>query len=138
MFDIDSAHPSIPTGVNNSSEVAVNIDATNTGTYRAFYWNSSGVKQQLGSLGGGRTFLNSINESGYTTGWSERSGKNVATHAFLWHLSIGIRDLNLLKAASDASGIELTSGIKINNLGQILARGVKKNVGVSVLLKPAP
>jgi probable HAF family extracellular repeat protein len=137
MIDLDNQNAgSLAQGVNASGEVAGNINIA--GVYQAYFWNASGVKQQLGTLGGARSYAASINDAGTVTGWSARSGKNATAHAFLWSLSTGIRDLNSLKSASDTSGIELTSALKVNNAGQVLARGTRKSVGVDVLLKRVP
>ena len=134
MTDLDTVTTSFSSGegVNIHGEVTGNIGS------QAYYWNALGVKQQLPTLGGARSFAHSINDAGSIVGWSQRSGKNTTAHAFIWQVSSGIRDLNTLKTATDTSGIELTSAGKINNLGQILSRGVRKSVGVNVLLKPVP
>lgn len=137
MTDLDNVNrSSLTDGLNASGEVVGNISIS--GTFQAHFWNASGVKYQLPTLGGARSHAGSVNDAGYVTGWSQRSGKNTTSHAFLWHLNTGMRDLNLLKAGSDTSGIELTSGIDINNAGRILARGVRKGTGLNVLLTPVP
>lgn len=137
MIDLDNENAgSLAQGVNALGEVTGNINIV--GVYQAYFWSASGVKQQLGTLGGTRSYAASINDAGTVAGWSARSGKNVTSHAFLWSLSTGIRDLNLLKSASDTSGTELTSALRVNNAGQVLARGVRKGVGVDVLLKRVP
>ena len=73
----------------------------------------------------------------YVVGWALTARRNAPSHAFLWHSSTGMRDLNVLKSTTDTSGVELTSAAKINNAGQILALGASKSLGnVAVLLNP--
>lgn len=137
MTDLDDNvdRYSFPQAVNGSGEVVGSIHIA--GVSQAYFWNSSGEKQQLPTLGGARSFAHSINDPGYVTGWSYRSGKNAAAHAFLWHLNTGMRDLNALKSPTDTSGLELTTAYMMNNAGQILARASSKSLGsVAVLLNP--
>jgi probable HAF family extracellular repeat protein len=137
MIDLDNVNrASRPESVNNFGEVAGYISVS--GIDQAFFWNASGVKSQLPTLGGGQGYAYGINDGGYVIGWSQRAGKNTTAHAFLWHPNTGILDLNFLKSPSDTSGIELTSAMKITNAGQILASGVTKSGGGYVLLTPIP
>ncbi len=118
-------------GVNNSGEAAFNVS-------QAFFRNSAGLRLQLPTLGGARSYAHGLNDAGSVVGWSQRSGKNASNHAFIWSTTTGIRDLNVLKAAGDTSGIELTSAERITPSGKILASGVRKNASVRVLLQPIP
>jgi probable HAF family extracellular repeat protein len=122
-------------GVNSPGEVIGNVGAPGS---QAFFWNTLGIRQQLPTLGGARSYGNSLNDAGLVVGTSQRSGKNVSNHAFIWRVGLGIVDLNTRKAASDTSGLELTTARKINNVGHILAYGVKKTGGANVLLTPIP
>ncbi len=104
----------------------------------ACVWYIDGTMQQLPTLGGATNQALCINDAGFVVGRSTRSGRNSLEHAFRWHPTTGMRDLNSLMSSSDTSGIELMAAFKINNTGQILAQGVKKNRYVNVLLTPVP
>ncbi|PYI85796.1 MAG: hypothetical protein DME26_10215 [Verrucomicrobia bacterium] len=109
----------------------------NSSVDRAVYWDQSGIMQDIGTLGGSEAVANSINDGDYVVGWALTARRNAPSHAFLWHSSTGMRDLNVLKSTTDTSGVELTSAAKINNAGQILALGASKSLGnVAVLLNP--
>jgi uncharacterized membrane protein len=139
MSDLDSNpnRSSFANGVNGSRAAAGYIYSSAVG-YQAYFWDAAGIVQQLPTLGGAQSVAFSINTGRYVTGWSARSGKNATAHAFLWHPSLGTRDLNALKSPADTSGLELTTAYKVNDAGQILAHGVNKNGGMDVLMKPVP
>ena len=108
-----------------------------SGIYQAHFWDVNGNMQSLRTLGGLRAYADSINDLGFVVGWSNRSGRNAVNHAFLWHSGTGMHDLNLIKSPADTSGLELTTASRINNAGQVLARGTSKASGsVVVLLSP--
>jgi probable HAF family extracellular repeat protein len=115
--------------VNNTGAVALNRP-------QAWFRNSVGAEQQVPTLGGARSVGNGLNDAGSVVGWSQRTGKNAANHAFIWSAATGISDLNSLKSTTDTSGIELTSASDITDSRRILAKGLKKGVAVNVLLKP--
>jgi probable HAF family extracellular repeat protein len=135
MIDLDNNpnRSTVASSVNGSG-----IAAGYTYPYKACVWNGSGTGQLLPTLGGSTAAASSINDAGYVVGWSARSGKNAANHAFLWHTTTGTRDLNSLKSPTDTSGLELTTAMKIDNAGRILARGTNRSGTVTVLLVPTP
>jgi len=70
-------------------------------------------------------------------GWATLSKPGPASTVFLWSPSTGARDLNSLKSATDTSGVSLNWAGKINNAGQILARGSTKTTSsLYVLMQP--
>ena len=128
-------------GLNGAGELLINKATRVNGTsvyMSTRFRTTSGTMIDIPTFGG-RTSAYSISETGLVAGTSARTGRNVLNHAFLWKQGdTGLTDLNSLKSLPDTSGIELTSALKINENSQILAYGVRKGVGVRVLLNPAP
>ncbi|HEX6433216.1 MAG TPA: plastocyanin/azurin family copper-binding protein [Gemmatimonadales bacterium] len=81
----------------------------------AFIWRN-GVFRNLGSLGGGSTIPNALNEAGQVVGESYTSAGDA--HAFLWENGV-MRDLGTL-GAPFVSGQVLSSATGINAAGQIV------------------
>ena len=138
-----SGHSSsyFPNGLNGVGELLIGKVTRVAGTT---VYSSTRFRATSGALidiptFGGRTYAYSTSETGLVAGTSARTGKNVLNHAFLWKQGdTELLDLNWVKSAPDTSGIELTSAIKINENRQILAYGVRKGVGVKVLMNPLP
>lgn len=125
----------------SSSGRSINGSGTAVGTTNsssACVWNVDGTTVPLPTLGGAANSAADINDNGFVVGRSTRSGRNSLEHAFLWHPTTGMRDLNSLKSPSDTSGIELMAAFRINASGQIIARGVIKNRYQDVVMTPAP
>ena len=106
------------------------------GGTQSCFWHEDGTLETIPSLGGSLSRATSINDDGYVVGWSDRSGRNAARHAFRWDAVTGISDLNSLKSPTDTSGLEILYAYKINDAGQILGRAEKSNNGYIVLLTP--
>ncbi len=89
----------------------------------AFLWDGTTMRD-LGTLGGRDSSGRAINASGQVTGIAATTGDE-ASHAFLWD-GTALRDLNDLVDPADPLKpyVTLTSGVDINDLGQIVANGV--------------
>lgn len=84
----------------------------------AFIWQN-GVVRNLGSLGGGSTSPNALNEAGQVVGYSYTSAGDA--HAFLWTNGV-MRDLGTL-GAPFVSGQVLSNATGINAAGQVVGWG---------------
>jgi len=99
--------------INNHGQVAVtdyDWAESNTCCEEAFLWED-GVRVSLGSLGGGRSMANGINDDGQVVGYSS-TGQ--AWHAFSWKDGVMI-DLGTL-------GGDYSKATAVNNRGQIIGR----------------
>ena len=107
------------------------------GGTQSCFWHEDGTLQPIPSLGGALSRAASINDDGFVVGWSDRSGRNAARHAFRWDALTGITsDLNSLKSPTDTSGLEIRYAFKINDAGQILGAASKGSAWYTVLLTP--
>ena len=101
-------------------------------------WNGTTIKD-LGSFGGDSQAL-SINNGGYAVGFSELgTGADPGAHAFIWHNTTGMVDLNsLLNQKPINDGWVLISANDINNNGWIIGIANNTITGTSsnFLLKP--
>jgi uncharacterized membrane protein len=128
---------SFGTALNSVGETAgvYRVDGAN----RPAFWTAGGQLVDIfsGTAAGG--YALGLNDAGLVTGWATlKTGKRGTTvMAFLWHPSTGARDLNGLKSSSDTSGLVLNWAGRINEAGQILARGSSKTrSNVQVVLTP--
>ena len=114
-------------GMNGTGEAVGSLAYTSSATHGT-YWNDQGISSSLPTLGGPRNRPSSINDAGWVTGFSDHANSKLRPHAFLWHPLDPrvIIDLNSLKSPADASGIELTEGMKITNSGDIVCGGYRK------------
>jgi probable HAF family extracellular repeat protein len=85
----------------------------------------------LGTLGGGSSNGNDVNNAGVVIGTSQ-FGESKDTHGFIWTKATGIENLNNL-IPSD-SGWTITKASGINDKGQIAVLGFKTGVGSRALL----
>ena len=81
--------------------------------FHAVLWNSAGVVQDLGTLGGTNSAAIDVNDAGQVIGSSQIAG-NAATHFFLWSSATGMQDL------STVIDPNITSVVEINASGQII------------------
>jgi probable HAF family extracellular repeat protein len=93
-----------------AATVTVHTSAQNT-TVHAFLWSSTAGIQDLGSLGGGSSYANGINNAGQVVGYY--ATPEGAYRAFLWTASGGIQDLGTL-----GGDFAIASGI--NSAGQVV------------------
>src|ERR1700676_566885 len=92
-----------------AATLTVYTSAQNT-TVHAFLWSSTTGMQDLGSIGGGNSYANGINNAGQVVGYYETA---VSTRAFLWTASTGMQDLGTL-----GGSFAMASGI--NSAGQVV------------------
>lgn len=96
--------------------------------YHAVLWENGKITD-LGTLGGRNSVALAINNRGQVVGWSDpakpRSPNSwaVSPSAFIWDREHGMRDLNDLLAAPDASWYVIKAK-GINDAGQIAAEGL--------------
>jgi probable HAF family extracellular repeat protein len=102
-----------------AATLAVHANAQNTTTH-AFLWSPTTGMQDLGSIGGGSSYANGINNAGQIVGYYEASG---TYRAFLWTASNGMQDLGTLGGDS-----AIASGI--NSAGQVV--GTARNLSGQV------
>lgn len=140
--------PGLATGVShhahaiNDSQVIVGgslTDPDDESTALAWRW-SNGVTTALPTLGGANSDALDINNGGAIVGWS--TDADGVQRAVVWDpnpngtfTAIDLQD-RLEEGDADATGLELTRAIDINNVGQILAEGVQNSEIVYVLLTP--
>lgn len=96
--------------INNAGQI-VGFSPSPTGRH-AVLWSSTGVVQDLGTLGGTASQAIDINASGMVIGKSQIAG-DAETHFFRWSTETGMQDLNTLLGA-------ITSVVAINDAGQII------------------
>jgi probable HAF family extracellular repeat protein len=96
--------------INNAGQI-VGFSPSPTGRH-AVLWSSTGVVEDLGTLGGTTSQAIDINASGQVIGKSRIAG-DAETHFFLWSTETGMQDLNTLLGA-------ITSVVEINDAGQII------------------
>jgi probable HAF family extracellular repeat protein len=99
--------------INNAGQIVGMSPAPGYPARHAVLWSSSGVIQDLGTLGGTRSEAIDINSSAQVIGKSQIAG-DAATHFFLWSSGSGMQDLNTLLAA------DLTGVMEINDAGEII------------------
>ena len=99
--------------INDAGQIVGMSPAPGYPARHAVLWSSSGVIQDLGTLGGTRSEAIDINASAQVIGRSLIAG-DAATHFFLWSPGSGMQDLNTLLAA------DLTAVVEINDAGQII------------------
>ncbi len=138
----------------NDNGLVVGSAATADGKEHAFLWNSRvGLSQNryseftnldaelhsllvdLGTLSGNaldQSAARSVNNAGQIVGWSDSPD---GRHAFLYQDGV-MHDLNSL--APELNGWELVDAYKINERGQILARGQRGYERSYLLLSPSP
>jgi probable HAF family extracellular repeat protein len=123
--------------INDSGEVTGYSDITGNASFHAFLY-TAGSMQDLGTLPGGTDSIgNFVANGGEVTGHSTTSGNNFATdHAFLYSNGHMV-DLNS-EIGSAASLYTLTSGVAINNSGEILASGTIDATGATVVFLLTP
>lgn len=132
-------HPNLP---GSSYGCAVNALGQVAGVYRVSganrpaYWNGNGQYVDIfaGKATGGDAL--GINDAGAVVGWATLKKPGPTSTVFLWQPATGAKDLNSLKSPSDTTGITISWAGKINQAGQILARGSTKTASTFVLLNP--
>jgi probable HAF family extracellular repeat protein len=107
-------------GINNSGQIVVG--SSNGDTTRAFLYRNGKMKD-LGTLGGGLTRADGINNRGQIVGFSLTHGHG-AVHGFLFSED-KMQDLNKLVPAH--SGWTLGEAFAINDNGQIAGSGTAPN-----------
>lgn len=92
-----------------AATLAINGHAQNATTH-AFLWSTATGMRDLGSIGGGSSYANGINNAGQVVGYYETAS---SYHAFLWTASSGMQDLGTL-----GGDFAIASGI--NSAGQVV------------------
>ena len=125
------------TGLNDAGQVAGWSHTIFWQRQHAFVWMNDGTPMKdLGTFGGTSSLGSDINASGQVTGWASLAGDSV-THAFLWRNDgTTKKDLNLLIDPADPlkAQVTLTSGLFINDAGNILAQGRSSRTGEGLYL----
>jgi probable HAF family extracellular repeat protein len=105
------------TGINDSGQVTGSAYLADSVDVHAFLYSySTGVTQDLGTLGGSESYGTGINNAGEVVGFSDASGNN-AIYAFLYRNGV-MHNLDRVLGADGNS-----SGIAINTAGEILGGG---------------
>jgi len=126
--------------INDSGQVVGSSSVTGSSSYHAFLWTptmpnaSSGMMQDLGTLGGSGSTAYDINSSGHVTGESPGVGEFLESYAFVYTTETGIVDLNSL--IDPLSGWILNGGYAINDIGQIAGTGTIGGETHAFLLTP--
>lgn len=110
----------------NNNGVVVGSSAMATGGNHAFMWDTQNGIRDLGdfSLGAELGFnINGFNDLNQIVGTSYYSQNS--QHAYIWTETGGLQDLNDLIPIN--SGWVLTGAYDINNVGQIIGRGINGN-----------
>src|ERR1043165_1939078 len=94
------------------------LDSENS---RAFAWNASTGIFDIGPLGGAHAQAFAINDSGFVTGNSETaiSRQEVATHAFLCHVSSSSKEAKPMKDLGTLGGT-FSAGLAINGANHVV------------------
>jgi probable HAF family extracellular repeat protein len=132
-------------GINASGQVTGSSTDYSSGLTHAFLW-TGGTMLDLGTLGGLYSKAIAIDASGQVTGWATTTQFDAngpggqVQDAFLWNGSTML-DLNPAVAPTDALQpyVHLTIGVAINDLGQIVAKGIdSRTPGVDHLYLVSP
>ena len=118
--------------INDNGAVAGHAQ-TASGTINATIWNGA-TATGLGTLGGVNSYAYAINIAGQAAGYSDLAG-NAGTSAFLYDNET-LYDLNGL--VGPASGWQLLAAYGMNNVGQIVGRGLYNGHELAFLLTPTP
>ncbi|MFZ0687720.1 MAG: Ig-like domain repeat protein [Terriglobales bacterium] len=116
-----------PVAINAASQVTGFYYPVPGGTNHAFLWSQADGLLDLGSLGGGQSWGNGINDQGAVVGSSEVPC--YADHGFLWTQASGMNDLSSGCGPSTAWGINHAGWIVGNSDGIALwsPTGVRTN-----------
>ena len=116
------------TAINGSSEIVGAGDPNHSGVAQAFMWSPGAGTQWLGSLGGGYSAANGINDNGAVVGLSYTAA--FALHAFLWTKTNGMQDLTPgLTSINGATATGINSSNQV--VGFYFPNGSKNTVGFS-------
>jgi probable HAF family extracellular repeat protein len=122
--------------VNNAGTVVGNDSG---GSNEAFIWDA---RLEIRSLGVLDTACDTpfsdargINNHGEVVGYSCVSGTTTPSHAFVWDVTSGMRDLNRLVSLPVADVLSVAYGI--NERGQIVGNGIFEGATHAFLLDPA-
>lgn len=97
--------------INASGQVAgVSSSLQGPQYQRGFMWSPAGGMRDLGTLGGGNTYVKSLNDLGQVAGASALASE--LPHAFVWDAAQGMRDLGTL-------GGQTSFAFAMNNAGQV-------------------
>lgn len=120
-------------GLNDSAQV-VGYSQVDQRVSHAFLWDAAHGMRDLGTLGGDRSKAHDINNSGQVVGVSEYAYLG-DYRAFLWEEASGMVDLNTL-VINPPEPVKLVEALEINNVGQIVARGISRGKLRLYLLTP--
>lgn len=96
-----------------SGDVVGAGDPNNSGILQAFFWQANTGTQWLGSLGGGLSAANGVNDAGAVVGLSYTAANT--QHAFLWMPGGVMQDLT-----PDLTSIGGATAMAINNSNQVV------------------
>jgi len=123
--------------INDAGDV-VGSSKTVQGYSHPFIWHEGGNMMDLGTLGGRNGSAEDINNAGQEVGWSEiKTGDRSVRRAFLWEKGQMI-DLSQLPEVKAAGWISLIRASAINDLGQIVGRGIREDGPHNFLLTLQP
>jgi probable HAF family extracellular repeat protein len=120
-------------GINDAGQVAGTARTPDHFEDHAVVWDGTMVLD-LGTLGDGGVYAipTAINDAGQVTGFAGNDFGAEVTQGFLWD-GTTMRDLNDVVDSADPLQpfVSLFDGVDINDLGQILARGIDSRTGES-------
>ena len=122
--------------INEEGDIVGAVEySTGGGNLHAFI-RTNNIPVDVGTLGGTESCANDINDYGEVVGYSLTT--NGVRHAFYWHDSTGMIDLNTLVDSS--KGMVMNNARAINNLGQIIGIGIlnEEERGFLLSLIPEP
>jgi probable HAF family extracellular repeat protein len=105
--------------INDAGQIAGSSPFSSSYTQHAVLWSPSLVPQDLGTLGGSRSYSIDLNASGQVIGWSQLAS-DASSSFFLWSAGTGMVDLSTIDPA-------ITDVVEINDAGQIIGAYVAPN-----------
>jgi probable HAF family extracellular repeat protein len=121
------------------NDVGTVVGNDSGGSNEAFIWDARQGIRGLGVLDAACVTpfsdARAIDNHGEVVGYSCVSGTTTTSHAFVWDLTVGLRDLNGLVSLPAADVLSVAYGI--NERGQIVGNGIFEGAVHAFLLDPA-